>query len=107
MLGHFGDALEQSSFRLGWAVVPNIEPRQADVVRVVKFGGIQLTRFKRPNKRVVGEGRSSEVEFHKDLFPSKSCGGKEKGPDPKIGATPTNISHILAGRRRAEEFSFS
>jgi hypothetical protein len=70
------------------------------VVGVVKFAGIELARLKCLHKRTVAHGRSSEVEFHVDLFVSKSWSGKEKGPDPKIGATSRNIPQLLAGRRR-------
>jgi hypothetical protein len=48
-------------------VVLEVEPRQTDVVGMVKLAGIQLARFKRPNKHVVAHGRSSEVEFHGGL----------------------------------------
>jgi hypothetical protein len=53
------------------AVALIAEPCQADVVVMVKFGGVQLARFKGLQDRIVAHGRSSEVEFHRDLFPSK------------------------------------
>jgi DNA-binding phage protein len=65
VLGHLADSVKQSSFRLGRAVAPNKEPRQADVIRVVKSGGIQLALFKRPQNRIVAHGGGSEVEFHR------------------------------------------
>src|SRR3981189_1330510 len=78
----------------------DIEPRQADVVGVVKFAGIQLARFKCLHKHIVAQGRSSEVEFHREPLSVKMLGNKEKGPDPKIGATSVSLSQVLAVHRR-------
>src|SRR5258708_31369989 len=80
----------------------DVEPRHADVVGVVKFVGIELARFKRAHKCVVAQGRSSEVEFHREPLSVKMLGNKEKGPDPKIGATFRSIPRLLAGLRKGE-----
>src|SRR5260370_7754765 len=80
----------------------DVEPRHADVVGVVKFVGIELARFKRAHKCVVAQGRSSEVEFHREPLSVKMLGNKEKGPDPKIGSTFRSIPRLLAGLRNGE-----
>jgi hypothetical protein len=58
----------------------DIQPREADVIGVVKSGRIQLARLKGLHEGIVAHGRSSEVEFRGNLFPSLDLGGERKRP---------------------------
>jgi hypothetical protein len=99
MLRHLSDSVQQPGFRLGRALASYAEPCQADVICVVKFGRIELAVFKRSQKLIVAQGRSSEVEFHRSLSSTKIWSGKEKGPDPRIGAIKSNVPQFLARLR--------